>query len=261
MQSMTTILLIEDAIDLARVVRRELEQEGYHLEVGAGDYLTKPFDMRELVARIRLPEGGWSRQVLWEIGVGLALGLVMTVGLLGSAALLGWDRVWLQSNLRSVQPFALLLLGIGPGYSLTRCVLRLYLLWNRLRRRRMVWSLTHAHLTVVVIAGILVGIILTFSSLRYSSYDLSDARGRLGVLIAENFLHTLFPAAVVMLVTGTAVMVIVLPPSALFSFLIARRTTRRLEDLTGAAGALKWSPSYLMTCPPWKPTKGGSIKF
>jgi signal transduction histidine kinase len=191
------------------------------------------------VARIRLPEGGWSRQVLWEIGVGLALSLAMAAGLLGSAALLGWDRVWLQSNLRSTLPFALLLLGIGPGYLLTRGVLRLYLFWNRLRRRRMVWSLTHAHLTVVVIAGILIGMILTFGPLRYSSYDLGDVRGHLGLLIAENFLHTLFPTATVMALMGTAVMVIVLPPSALFSFLVARRTTRRLEDLTAAADALR----------------------
>jgi len=40
-------------------------------------------------------------------------------------------------------------------------------------------------------------------------------------------------------VVGAAVLVVVLPPSALFSFLVARRTTARLEKLAAATAALR----------------------
>ena len=40
----------------------------------------------------------------------------------------------------------------GAGYFVTRLVLRLLLFWNRLRRRRLVWSITNAHLVLVAVA-------------------------------------------------------------------------------------------------------------
>lgn len=191
------------------------------------------------VVRIHLPRGQWWHQVLWETGVGAALSLVVPGGLLGTAALLGWQGVWLESNLRSLLPFALLLLSIGPGYLLARGFVRLYRYWDRLRRRRMLWSLTHAHLTVLtVVGGLIVAAGLVLGPLRYALYDPTGAEG-LGVRLAERFFHTLFPAGVVLVVVGAAVLVVVLPPSALFSFLVARRTTARLEKLAAATAALR----------------------
>jgi signal transduction histidine kinase len=162
----------------------------------------------------------------------------MAAGLLGTAVLLNWEGVWLESNLRNPVPFALLLLGIGPGYVIARGLLRLYLHWNRLRRRRMVWSLTHAHLTVVtVVGGLIVVAALVLGPLRYAFYEPGQGDD-IGVFLAERFFHTLFPTGVVALMVGAATLVLVLPPSALFSFIVARRTTQRLENLTAATAAL-----------------------
>jgi signal transduction histidine kinase len=48
-----------------------------------------------------------------------------------------------------------------------------------------------------------------------------------------------FPASGVMLVLTLMALAVVLPPSAIFSFLFARQTTRRLEKLIAAATALR----------------------
>src|SRR5262249_5601793 len=49
----------------------------------------------------------------------------------------------------------------------------------------------------------------------------------------------LLPGLFAVFVLTVIVMLIVLPPSALFSFLFARRTTRRLQTLTAATTALR----------------------
>jgi signal transduction histidine kinase len=191
------------------------------------------------VLRLRLPPGSWRRQVLWEAGVAAILGIVMAVGLVGPAHLLGWQAVWEASSYRSSLTLTLLLLGVGPGYLATRGLLRLGFYWNHLRRRRMVWSLTHALLTlVVVVSSLMLLAPFVLGILRYSSYGSGYAES-LGVLLAERFFRTLFPAAMVVVVVGMGVLLIVLPPSFLFSYLVARRTTRRLEKLAAATGALR----------------------
>jgi signal transduction histidine kinase len=63
--------------------------------------------------------------------------------------------------------------------------------------------------------------------------------GNLFAMLADKLLLFFFPASGVMLVLTLMALVVVLPPSAIFSFLFARQTTRRLVKLAAAATALR----------------------
>jgi signal transduction histidine kinase len=65
-----------------------------------------------------------------------------------------------------------------------------------------------------------------------------DPAGGLLATLSERLLHTLFPAVGLMLILASVALAALLPPSALVSFLVARRTTRRLEALAEAVRAL-----------------------
>jgi signal transduction histidine kinase len=190
------------------------------------------------VLRARIPAGAWWRQALWELGVGLALSLCMAAGIVGPIYLLRWEAVWQVVILKGI-PSIVFVLGIGPGFVIARGLVHAWLYWNRLRRRRMLWSLTHAHLIVVVIIVSLLAVVgLLLSPLdEILSYD--PEAGGFGAALASDLLVTFFTAAMVVLFVLVVVLVAVLPPSALLSFLVARKTTRRVEDLTEATDALR----------------------
>jgi len=190
------------------------------------------------VLRTRIPAGTWWRQVLWELGVGVVLSLSMLVGILGATYWLHWEAAW-QAAYANNSPAVILMLGIGPGFVLTRGLLRVWLYWNRLRRRRMVWAMTHAHLVVVVIVMSLWAVVMVILSPLREILSYDPYTNNFWAALASDLLVTLFPVAMVVLFTSAFVLVIVLPPSALLSFLVARRTTRRLEDLAAATGALR----------------------
>ncbi|PKH45171.1 serine acetyltransferase, partial [Dehalococcoides mccartyi] len=115
--------------------------------------------------RARLATGRLIRQGIEEIALGILVSAMMVVGLfLPAHYLLRWDAIWLNSTFSSAL-FVLSLGGMtGPGYVFLRISARVWLFWESLRRRRMLWALTHAHLTVVVVAVILgTGLLFVFS--------------------------------------------------------------------------------------------------
>lgn len=119
--------------------------------------------------------------------------------------------------------YVLWMLVLALAFLFVRMGISLLIWWNRLRRRSLVWALTNAHLLVVVIGG---GAFAAFL-----------------VIMNVYFTHSLEPQILPILVflgilTVIAVLV-VLPPSLLFSYLFARRTTRRLLALAAATNALR----------------------
>lgn len=209
-----------------------------HSVMGNGWFVLAGMAGMWTVLRARIPTGTWWRQMLWELGVGFALSLGMFVGIVGPVAWLHWEAAW-QAAFADNSPVILLLFGIGPGFVATRSLVHLWLYWDRLRRRRMLWSLTHAHLTVVVVVMSLSALVLVLLSPLKEILDYDPRSGSVWALLASDLLVTFFPAAMVALLMTAFVLMVVLPPSALFSFLVARKTTRRLEALTLATGALR----------------------
>jgi signal transduction histidine kinase len=191
-----------------------------------------------MVLRTRVPQIRPLLQVFWELAVGIALSLLMAVVLRLSTDLLGWSGVWVQSGLGAFAD--LLLLMTGPGYLAARVGVRLWLLWDRARRRRMLLSLTHAHLTLVVLV---MAAFVVFSAVALAvsgGLDLHQPEGEGAMAaFADRLFRTLMPLVGIWSVMMVIAVIVMLPPSAVVSYFIARRTTRRLEQLATTAKAMQ----------------------
>jgi len=200
------------------------------------------------VLRIHIPQGSWLKQTAWELAVGLGLSLVMSVGLRNLGQLLKWDAVWRLSTWQD-EAVGLLLFCTGLGYFLARGGVRLWLRWQQMRRQRMLWALTHAHLMIVVsfVALAALGLFMTDP---YSSVlaDIWTQANDPQVSLVTSLLIVFFPAIMLTTVLTVVALALTLPPMAVFSYFVARRTTQRLEALTSVTAALR-SGSYQARVP------------
>ncbi len=190
--------------------------------------------------RLRVSDDlSWWRRLLWEgaVALGLSLALGGGVSVLLSVLAEGWERID-QANVGSAGVL-FILLASGPLLAGFRVGVGVWHVWERMRRRRLLWSLTHAHLTVVVLVvalfAILASVQVMFSTSLVDLWTSSD----FSAALVDTLTRTIFPLASIILVVLIILLAVLLPPSALFSYIVARRTTRRLEALAEAARALR----------------------
>jgi signal transduction histidine kinase len=175
----------------------------------------------------------WPRGLLINIVAACVLALVPTViislliqGVLTTLSPAAIHAALSQGGLVAFvlsRYFALWMVILWLAFFLTRVGVALLVWWNRLRRRSLVWSLTHAHLLVVVIgASALCGAIIVMN-----------------VYFAHSLEPQILPIMVFVGIFTVLAVLAVLPPSALFSYIFASRTTRRLRALAAATNTLR----------------------
>jgi signal transduction histidine kinase len=191
-----------------------------------------------MVLRTRVPRLHLLLQVFWELGVGIALSLLMGLGLRLSTDLLGWSDVWQQTAMGNLTiAFTIL---TAPAYLAARIGVRIWLAWNRARQRRMLLSLTHGYLTLVVWVMAAFVVILAIGMMLSGDLSLRQLEnGSMMTAIADHIFRTLMPLAGIWSVMMVIAVIVMLPPSTIFSYFIARRTTRRLERLAATARAMR----------------------
>ena len=196
-------------------------------------------------ARMHWHQGRWWRRLLYEMLIASVISLIL-ISILIALALLAASilpvfsgtivsaRMVDSLDTRSIytELLRVFLTGvIGGGllifgmFFFMRMVLGLISYWNRLRRTRIRWALTHAHLLVALLgAGLISALVILL--------DISTRPG-------DGKLLQLLPILFFLLLLTCIGLAIVMPPSAIFSYFFARRLTRRIETLAKATSALR----------------------
>lgn len=187
--------------------------------------------------RLRVRGKKWWRAVARE----LAASIVLTIALVAGAflgALAAGETESLIINSVNWGVLALLVSG-GPGFLGLRVVFTILRWWNRLRQRRLVWSVTH-WLLMISAAGTGVLFVLGYVLVNPSgSLEFPIDSPSLFTRVIAYLLFTVFPSIALMAVLFGGAMIVLVPVFSGLSYLMARQVTGRLERLAGAAGKLR----------------------
>lgn len=179
-------------------------------------------------------ESRWLKVFLKEFLLGMLLGGLTGPGMVSVFVLFQRTQIFELSTF-GIWLSIFILACSGLAFYAARAVIWIISFWNNLRKRSLMWSLTHAHLMVVLISAIIGVIILTIYALTEGGIPEVNAQMPPAPRFISRILTTLLPTVGVFTVLTVMALAILLPPSALFSFFFARQTTRRLQKVVQTA--------------------------
>ncbi|MBN1439091.1 MAG: HAMP domain-containing protein [Anaerolineales bacterium] len=208
--------------------------------INSGVFVSAALYSAWAAGRWRIPQGSFLRQAFCEAAMAPAVGVLLGIIVADGARLIGLSAV-LERNVLPADmgtlaaDFAVIGLVIYP---LLRAGRRFWKFWVALWKRRLVWSITHAQLIMAVGLAFAVGCVLQLIILQ-PDYTGDFAPGAVTgpwlVTAAAWLISSIIPTLSVMIVFTCAGLVVLLPLASAISYLIARRTTRRVEALARAA--------------------------
>jgi signal transduction histidine kinase len=111
--------------------------------------------------------------------------------------------------------------------------------WGRLRRRRVLWSLTHGQLSVTFVVAAALAVVATLvENYHRGGWPTPEGGADAGAALGE-VISRLTVAAGSLFATSIVLVAAVVVPATVISFVVLRQATRRLEDLTAATAALR----------------------
>jgi signal transduction histidine kinase len=186
-----------------------------------------------LVFPVPLKSAAWSivKEMVW--GLLLCLGLLgMVMGLFaatGQMEAIRYSYAGTQATIVFILLAALEYLGV-------RFLSWGWLCWDRLRRRRYAWGLTHAILSVVGGVGLLALFGLIFYLVGLFKSDIWEIPNNSPFALAVFWLTLFVLLAFLLFVLA---LTLFLPPALVFSFWVARKMTARLETLARMTKSLR----------------------
>jgi signal transduction histidine kinase len=124
------------------------------------------------------------------------------------------------------------------SFAITRPIVVVWPRWDRLRRGRLVWSITHAQLLASMAIAVAVGTVVLTWLLTGGQGPLTSGEPALRDPLVRALVGFIAAVTGALVVVGLAA-VTVLPLAAIVSFLALRPTTRRLDGLTAATGSMR----------------------
>lgn len=175
----------------------------------------------------RLPSGLWWQRILKEL-----------VYFGGSALLFSLNYAFIIPELDPVYPQSetILMLFVPLGvfsHVATRLFARPYTAWSRLRKRRMVWEITHAQLRLVLLTVTLLFLLFLIMTLQGGVFNPVDSEPFIASFIA----FTISFAGLFGILTGIMLFIVIIP-AAVISYITARNITQRLEKLITTTNTL-----------------------